>query len=165
LQKPPIGMSTRTSLGGLSARLSMSPGSTQKALEMPGRIYAIAAVEMGQRPLAVAWGRLVFTAHDVANAASSATFWTMDLETISYELLPTQDCVVRITLKDGRTLAGEAVLESTNGRHYHFESRGQWDGIDEGEAASDARLQSQSPIPAGSPSQADAGPVFEVRSH
>ncbi len=50
----------------------------------------------------------------------------MDLETISYGLLPTQEYSVRITLTDGRILAGEALLESTNGRLYHFESRGEW---------------------------------------
>jgi hypothetical protein len=34
--------------------------------------------------------------------------------------------LARATLRDGRILAGAALLESTNGRLYHFESRGEW---------------------------------------
>jgi hypothetical protein len=71
--------------------------------------------------LPVAWGRLVSTDDD-PEASPSPSSWAMDLETISYTRLPTQEYIVRITLLDGRTLSGEAVLESTNGRVYHFES-------------------------------------------
>ncbi len=105
-------------------------------LEAPGRIYGVAAIEVGERALPVAWGRLVRPGSDVTTSASPAA-WTMDLETISFDRLATRDYVVRITLKDGRTLAGEAVLESTNGRVYHFEGRGDWASLDEHESAPD----------------------------
>ena len=100
-------------------------------LETPGRIYGVAGLEVDERPLPVAWGRLVSVAHDDGNP-TSAPAWTMDLETISFGRLATQDYVVRITLKDGRTLAGDAVLASTNGRVFHFESRGDWTDLREG---------------------------------
>jgi hypothetical protein len=117
----------------------MTPRSTHPAVETPKHTYGVAAVDVGERALAVAWGRLVSTGHQPVSATSSPSTWTMDLETIAFGLLPTQDYLVRITLKDGRTLAGEAVLESTNGRRYHFESRGEWTDLDEREPARDKR--------------------------
>ena len=100
-------------------------------MEASGRIYGVAAVEVGERALPVAWGRLVSTGPDVASADATRASWAMDLETISFGRIPTQDYPLRITLRDGRTLAGEAALESTNGRVYHFESRGDWTGLDD----------------------------------
>jgi hypothetical protein len=50
----------------------------------------------------------------------------MDLETISYGLLDTGEYDIQVTLADGRSLSGKAVLKATNGRIYRFESRGEW---------------------------------------
>ncbi len=115
----------------------MNAETAQRTVEK--HVYGVAAVEIGGRQLALAWGRLVVIGQDFASAASSRGPWTMDLETISYGLLPTSDCAVRITIKDGRTMVAEAVLESTNGRLFRFESRSASAGLDQFETAIDER--------------------------
>jgi hypothetical protein len=117
----------------------VSPGASQSAVETPERIYGVTAVEIGERPLAVAWGRLALTDPGHTDGAEDP-HWTLDLETISYGLIDTQDCVIRMTLRDGRTLAGEALLVSTNGRLYHFESHGVWTGLDDREPAEEPEV-------------------------
>lgn len=111
-------------------------------------VYGVAAVEVDERRLPLAWGRLVFIGEDFASATSEPGSWTMDLETISYGLLPITECVVRITIKDGRTMAANAVLQSTNGRLFRFESRGALMGVDEEVPANAEGLDLS--VPAGS---------------
>jgi hypothetical protein len=120
--------------------------SAQRTVER--HVYGVAAVEVGERRLALAWGRMVVIGEDFASTSSIPGSWTMDLETISYGLLPTTDCVVRITIKDGRTMAAKAVLQSTNGRLFRFESRGALTGVDGPEPAN-AEGRDQ-PVAAGS---------------
>lgn len=115
----------------------MSAETAQRTVEK--HVYGVAAVEVAGRQLALAWGRLVIIGGDFASAASSPGSWTMDLETISYGKLPIIDCAVRITIKDGRTMVAEAVLESTNGRLFRFESRRASTGLDQLEPAIDER--------------------------
>jgi hypothetical protein len=115
----------------------MSADTAQRTVEK--HVYGVAAVEVGGRQLALAWGRLVIIGQDFASAASSPGSWTMDLETISYGKLPMSDCAVRITIKDGRTMVAEAVLESTNGRLFRFESRRAAAGLEQLESAIDER--------------------------
>jgi len=105
---------------GDAGRLGLvSAGLTTYVTDAPSDTYAIAGLDVGDRSLQVAWGRLVVPLLD-------PTAWTMYLETISYGRLDTGEYEIRVTLKDGRQLTGTAALESTNGRLYRFESRGEW---------------------------------------
>jgi hypothetical protein len=115
----------------------MSAETAQRTVEK--HVYGVAAVEVGGRQLALAWGRLVIIGGDFASAPSSLGSWTMDLETISYGKLPMSDCAVRITIRDGRTMVAEAVLESTNGRLFRFKSRTASTGLDHLETAIEER--------------------------
>jgi hypothetical protein len=130
----------------LARRVIVNADTAQRAVER--HVYGVADVEVGERRLALAWGRLVFIGQDFASASSEPGSWTMDLETISYGLLPTMECVVQITIKDGRTMAAEAVLQSTNGRLFRFESRGELTGVNEAEPATDESRDQ--PVAAGS---------------
>lgn len=139
MPKLPTSAFTRTPSSGLLARLTVGPEWAPSVVTTAKRTYGVAAVEVGQRSLAIAWGRLVLAGHGSTGVSVDPSSWSMDMETISYGVLPTQEYTVRITLNDGRTLAGEAALKSTNGRLYHFESRGEWTNLDEFEAARDER--------------------------
>jgi hypothetical protein len=100
----------------------VSPGLLTHVAEAPSDTHVVEAVDVGDHTLDVAWGRLVVP---LLNPSS----WTMDLETISFGHLQPGEYDLRVNLKDGRILSGRAVLETTNGRHYHFESRGEWPGL------------------------------------
>jgi len=115
-----LGVQREGSPPGYSGEVeSVSPGLLTYVAEAPSDTHAVAALEVGDRSLRVAWGRLVVPLLNL-------TSWTMDLETISYGLLDTGEYDIQVTLADGRSLSGKAVLAATNGRLYRFESRGEW---------------------------------------
>jgi hypothetical protein len=97
----------------------VSPGLTTYVTGAPSDTYPVSEIDVGGHSLALAWGRLVAPLFDPAS-------WTMYIETISYGRMDPGEYEIKVFLKDGRCLLGRAALETTNGRLYRFEGRGEW---------------------------------------